>query len=169
VASCGPNNSAMIFEYDGFKIKKTLYNETFEVIFSMIEVDGFLFTGHSKGLIMIWDYLSGERVLKDKCAIEDPITSLVYLKNQLMIWASLMNGDMVLLKINTETFTLDLMNQVKIDEPAKKIYSLTRLSDGRMCVSQDKGFTVWQINSQGDASNVVYKLVQQTAKCYLED
>jgi len=61
------------------------------------------------------------------------------------------------------------MNQVKIDEPAKKIYSLTRLSDGRMCVSQDKGFTVWQINSQGDASNVVYKLVQQTAKCYLED
>jgi hypothetical protein len=65
-----------------------------------------------------------------------------------MIWASLMNGDMLLLKINSETFNLDLMNQVKIDEPGKKIYSLTRLSDGRMCVSQDKGFTIWQINSQ---------------------
>ena len=65
-----------------------------------------------------------------------------------MIWASLMNGDMLLLKINAETLNLDLMNQVKIDEPGKKIYSLTRLSDGRMCVSQDKGFTIWQINSQ---------------------
>ena len=125
----------MIFEYDGFKIKKTLYNETFEVIYSMIEVDGFLLTGHSKGIIMIWDYVLGERVIKAECAIKEPITSLVYLKNQLMIWASLMNGDMLLLKINTETFSLDLMNQVKIDEPGKKIYSLTRLSDGRMCVS----------------------------------
>ena len=59
-----------------------------------------------------------------------------------------MNGDMLLLKINSETFNLDQMNQVKIDEPGKKIYSLTRLSDGRMCVSQDKGFTIWQVNSQ---------------------
>lgn len=137
----------MIFEYDGFKIKKTLYNETFEVIYSMVEVDGFLFTGHSKGLIMIWDYNLGERVVKAECSIKDPVTSLVYLRNQLMIWASLMNGDMLLLRINTENFGLDLMNQVKIDEPAKKIYSLTRLSDGRMCVSQDKGFTIWQVNS----------------------
>jgi hypothetical protein len=37
----------------GFKMKKTLYNETFEVIYSMVEVDGFLIRGHSKGLIMI--------------------------------------------------------------------------------------------------------------------
>lgn len=81
MASCGPNNSAMIFEYDGFKIKKTLYNETFEVIYSMIEVEGFLFTGHSKGIIMVWDYNLGERVIKAECAVKDPITSLVYLKN----------------------------------------------------------------------------------------
>ena len=133
----------MIFEYDGFKIKKTLYNETFEVIYSMIEVDGFLLTGHSKGLIMIWDSNLSERVVKAECSVKDPVTALVYMRNHMMIWASLMNGDMLLLKINTETFNLDLMNQVKIDEPAKKIYSLTRLSDGRMCVSQDKGFTVW--------------------------
>jgi hypothetical protein len=81
VASCGPNNSAMIFEYEGFKILKTLYNETFEVIYSMMEVDGFLFTGHSKGLIMIWDYNLGERVIKSECVVKDPVTSMVYLKN----------------------------------------------------------------------------------------
>ena len=92
---------------------------------------------------MIWDYNLSERVVKAECSVKDPVTALVYMRNHMMIWASLMNGDMVLLKINTETFNLDLMNQVKIDEPAKKIYSLTRLSDGRMCVSQDKGFTVW--------------------------
>lgn len=145
----------MIFEYDGFKILKTLYNETFEVIYSMMEVDGFLFTGHSKGIIMAWEYGLGERVIKSECPVKDPVTSIVYLKNLLMIWVSLMNGDMFLLKINTETFQLDLLNQVKIDEPAKKIYSLTRLSDGRMCVSQDKGFTIWQIvqSSTNSSSN----------------
>jgi hypothetical protein len=94
----------MIFEYDGFKILKTLYNETFEVIYSMMEVDGFLFTGHSKGLIMIWDYNLGERVIKSECVVKDPVTSMVYLKNQLMLWVSLMNGDMLLLKINTDSF-----------------------------------------------------------------
>lgn len=76
-ASCGPNNSAMIFESDGFKIKKTLFNETFEVIFSMTEIEGFLFTGHSKGLIMIWDYILGERVIKHECIIKDPITAIL--------------------------------------------------------------------------------------------
>jgi len=85
VASCGPNNSAMIFEYDGFKIQKTLYNETFEVIYSMIEVDGLLITGHSKGLIMIWDYELGERVVKAECIVKDPVTSIVYLKHILML------------------------------------------------------------------------------------
>ena len=101
-----------------------------------------------------------------------------------MLWVSLMNGDMFLLRINVETFQLDLMNQVKIDEPAKKIYSLTRLSDGRMCVSQDKGFTVWQVIQQPaslmsliqhplpvmDEDGFVFKLVQQTTfKCFLEE
>ena len=100
----------MIFEYDGFKIQKTLYNETFEVIYSMMEVDGFLFTGHSKGIIMAWDYVRGERVIKSECAVKDPVTSMVYLKSQLMLWVSLMNGDMLLLKINTESFQLDLLN-----------------------------------------------------------
>jgi hypothetical protein len=77
VASCGPNNSAMIFEYEGFKIKKTLFNETFEVIYSMSEIEGFLFTGHSKGLIMVWEYNLGERLIKHECVVKDPITSLV--------------------------------------------------------------------------------------------
>ena len=145
----------MIFEYDGFKIQKTLYNETFEVIYSMIEVDGFLFTGHSKGIIMVWDYVSGERVIKDECAVKDPVTALVYMRNML-IWVTLMNGDMVLLKMNTERFCLEQMNQVKIEEPARKIYSLTKLSDGRLCVSQDKGFTLWQLTHQQEPS---YKMV----------
>ena len=100
----------MIFEYDGFKQRSTLYNETFEVIYSMIEVDGFLFTGHSKGLIMIWDYSLGERVLKAECSVKDPVTAMIYLKNQLMLWVSLMNGDMLLLKINVKLFTLEQMN-----------------------------------------------------------
>jgi hypothetical protein len=134
----------MIFEYDGFKIIRTLYNETFEVIYSMIEVEGLLFTGHSKGLIMVWDYTLGERVIKSECIVKDPVTSIVYLKN-MMLWVSLMNGDMLLLRINSETFQLDLVNQAKIEEPGRKIYSLTRLGDGRMCVSQDKGFSVWQL------------------------
>jgi hypothetical protein len=76
----------------------------------MIEVDNFLITGHSKGLIMIWEYWLSERVIKAECSVKDPVTSLVYMKNHLMIWAALMNGDMFLLKINTETFNLDLMN-----------------------------------------------------------
>jgi hypothetical protein len=125
----------MIFDYDGFKIHKTLYNETFEVIYSMAEVDGFLFTGHSNGIIMIWEYMLGERVIKSECSVKDAVTSIVYLKNHQMIWASLLKGDMVLLKINMDSFKLDLVFMVKIDEPAKKIYSLTRLSDGRICVS----------------------------------
>ena len=104
----------MIFEYDGFKIQKTLYNETFEVIYSMMEVDGFLFTGHSKGFIMIWDYVLGERIVKAECIVKDPVTSLVFIKGTLMLWASLMNGDMLLLKINQDNFNLDLINQVKI-------------------------------------------------------
>lgn len=132
----------MIFQYDGFKISNTLYNETFEVIYSMLEVDGFLFTGHSKGIIMIWDYNLSERVIKSECTVKDPVTAIVYMKN-MMLWVSLMNGDMFLFRINTEQFVLDLLNHVKVDEPAKKIYSLTKLSDGRVCVSQDKGFTLW--------------------------
>jgi hypothetical protein len=100
----------MIFEYDGFKIQKTLYNETFEVIYSMTEVDGFLFTGHSKGLVMIWDYILCERIIKAECSVKDPVTAMVYIKNSLLLWLSLMNGDMLLLRINTDTFTLDLMN-----------------------------------------------------------
>ena len=102
----------MIFEYDGFRIQKTLYNETFEVIYSMTEVDGFLLTGHSKGLIMMWDYGLGERVLKTECLVKDPVTSLVYLKSQLMLWVSLMNGDMLLLRFNFEQspYSLDLVN-----------------------------------------------------------
>lgn len=124
----------MMFEYDGFKIQKTLYNETFEVIYSMIEVEGFLITGHSKGLIMIWDYVLGERVIKFECSVKDPITAIVFLKSSLL-WVSFMNGDMLLLKINPSTFTLDLQNQTLVAEPAKKIYSLTKLSDGRICVS----------------------------------
>ena len=100
----------MIFEYDGFKILKTLYNETFEVIYSMMEIDGFLFTGHSKGLIMIWDYMLAERVIKTECIVKDQVTAMVYLKNQLMLWVSLMNGDMLLLKINVDSFQLDLLN-----------------------------------------------------------
>lgn len=111
----------------------------------MLEIDGLLFTGHSKGIIMIWDYALGERVLKTECLIKDPVTAMVYLRGSLMLLVSLMNGDMFLHKINTDTLNLDLLNQVKIEDPAKKIYSLTRLSDGRMCVSQDKGFTIWQI------------------------
>jgi hypothetical protein len=67
----------MIFEYDGFRIKKTLFNETFEVIYSMSEIEGFLFTGHSKGLIMVWEYNLGERVIKHECVVKDPITSIV--------------------------------------------------------------------------------------------
>ncbi len=134
----------MIFEYDGFRIQKTLYNETFEVIYSMLEIDGFLFTGHSKGLIMIWDYVLGERVIKSECLVKDPITSMVYMKNSLL-WVSLMNGDMLLLKTNADMMTLDLMNQALVAEPAKKAYGLTKLSDGRVCVSQDKGLTVWQM------------------------
>ena len=99
----------MIFEYDGFKIQKTLYNETFEAIYSMIEVEGFLFTGHSKGIVMIWDYKLGERVIKSECIIKDPVTSMVYMRNQLL-WISLLNGDMLLMKINSDTLSLDLMN-----------------------------------------------------------
>ena len=100
----------MLFEYDGFKISKTLYNETFEVIYSMMEVDGLLFTGHSKGLIMVWDYVLGERVIKTECLVKDPVTSMVYLKNQLLLWVSMMNGDMLLLRVNTEAFSLDSIN-----------------------------------------------------------
>lgn len=47
----------------------------------MMEVDGLLFTGHSKGLIMVWDYVLGERVIKTECLVKDPVTSMVYLKN----------------------------------------------------------------------------------------
>lgn len=77
VASCGPNNSAMLFEYEGFKIKKTLYNETFEVIYSLNEIEGFLFTGHSKGLIMVWEYYLAERVIKHESIVKDPVTSII--------------------------------------------------------------------------------------------
>lgn len=76
----------------------------------MLDLEGFLFTGHSKGFIMIWDYVLGERVIKTECSVKDPITSMVYMKNSLL-WVSLMNGDMLLLKINAETMALDLMNQ----------------------------------------------------------
>lgn len=61
-----------------------------------------LITGHSKGIIMIWDYVLGERVIKGECSVKDPVTDIVYLKNSLMLWVALMNGDMQLLKINTD-------------------------------------------------------------------
>lgn len=96
----------MIFDYDGFKIQKTLYNETFEVIYFMTEIEGFLFTGHSKGFLMIWDYNLGERVIKYECIIKDPITAIIYLKNSI-IWVSMMNGDMLLLKINGNSICMD--------------------------------------------------------------
>jgi hypothetical protein len=99
----------MLFDYDGFKIQKTLYNETFEVIYSMIEVDGFLITGHSKGFLMIWDYVLNERVIKHECDVKDPITAIVNMKNS-VLWVSFMNGDMLLLKINPTAFTLELQN-----------------------------------------------------------
>lgn len=67
----------MIFESDGFKIKKTLFNETFEVIYSMAEIECFLFTGHSKGLIMVWEYVLGERVMKYECTVKEPITAIL--------------------------------------------------------------------------------------------
>ena len=105
VASCGPNNSAMLFEYDCFKIEKTLYNETFEVIYSMAEVEGFLVTGHSKGIVMVWDYVLGERVIKFECPVKDPVTAFVYMKNALL-WVAFMNGDMLLLKITPPTLEL---------------------------------------------------------------
>lgn len=76
----------------------------------MMEVDGLLFTGHSKGLIMVWDYVLGERVIKTECLVKDPVTSMVYLKNQLLLWVSMMNGDMLLLRVNTEVFSLDTIN-----------------------------------------------------------
>ena len=81
----------MIFEYDGFKIKKTLYNETFEVIYSMMEIEGFLVTGHSKGIMMVWEYNLEERVIKYESAIKDPITSMVRMKESLVL-ISMMNG-----------------------------------------------------------------------------
>ena len=132
----------MLFEYDGFKIQKTLFNETFEVIYSMLEVDTFLITGHSKGLIMMWEYNLSERVIKYECPVKDPITSMVYMKNS-TFWVSAMNGDMMLLKINSYQMVLELLNQTAVQQPSKKIYSLTRLSDARICVATDKGFSVW--------------------------
>jgi hypothetical protein len=99
----------MLFEYEGFKIQKTLFNETFEVIYSMLEVDGLLITGHSKGLIMIWDYVLNERVIKFECNVKDPITAILSMKHALL-WVSFMNGDMLLLKINANNFTLELQN-----------------------------------------------------------
>lgn len=93
MASCGSNNSAMIFEYDGFKIKRILFNETFEVIYSMTEIEGLLFTGHSKGMLMVWEYDLGERVIKFESAIKDPITSIVQIKGTLIL-VGMMNGDL---------------------------------------------------------------------------
>lgn len=52
-----------MFESLNCKIIKTLFNETSEVIYSISEIEGFLFTGHSKGIIMIWEYNLGERVI----------------------------------------------------------------------------------------------------------
>jgi len=72
----------------------------------MVEIEGFLITGHSKGIIMIWDYLLGERVIKYECSVKDPITSIVYMKSSIL-WISLMNGDMILLKINGIALNLD--------------------------------------------------------------
>lgn len=171
VASCGPNNSAMLFEYDCFKIEKVLYNETFEVIYAMTEVEGFLVTGHSKGLLMIWDYGLGERVLKHECEVKDPITAIVYMKNALL-WVSFMNGDMLLLAINPLSFSLDQKNQTAVMAPAKKIYSLSRLSDGRVCVSQDKGFSVWQVVAvakEGGEAADQHKMQQQKHSYLVEE
>lgn len=109
VASCGPNNSAIVFEYDGFKIHKTLNNDTFEVIYSMAEIEGFLFTGHSKGLIMVWDYTLGERVIKHEGLMKEPVTSIVQMKGPLIL-VSLMNGDLELLKVDGDTCTLEFLN-----------------------------------------------------------
>ena len=98
----------MIFEYEGFKIKKTLFNETFEVIYCMAEIEGFLFTGHSKGMIMVWEYNLEERVIKHESAVKDPITAITQVKNSIIL-ASFMNGDLQLLRVNGEQFTLDLL------------------------------------------------------------
>eukprot|EP00347_Sterkiella_histriomuscorum_P006516 403352469 len=179
VASCGPNNSAMIFEYEGFKIQKTLYNETFEVIYCMFEIEGFLVTGHSKGLLMIWDYNLAERVIKYECSVKDPITSILYMKNSIL-WVALMNGDMLLLRVNGSGLCLEQLNQVIVTEPAKKIYSLMKVSDGRVCVAQDKGFTIWQmINVQSQQQQTLatqpqsdlelFKMQRQNKQTFLED
>ena len=72
----------MLFDYEGFRVDKTLYNETFEVIYSMLELEGFLFTGHSKGLLMLWDTALGERLVKKEMEIKEPITAMqLYLKS----------------------------------------------------------------------------------------
>ena len=108
----------------------------------MLEVDTFLITGHSKGLIMMWEYNLSERVIKYECPVKDPVTSMVYMKNSLF-WVSAMNGDIMLLKINSNAVVLELINQAAVQQPSKKIYSLIRLSDARVCVATDKGFSVW--------------------------
>lgn len=40
---------------------------------------------------------------------------------------------------------MDLLNQAIVPQPSRKIYSLTRLGDGRVCAATDKGFSVWQM------------------------
>ena len=92
----------MIFEYDGFKIKKTLYNETFEVIYSMLELEGFLVTGHSKGILMLWEYNLEERIIKYESSIKDPITSIVQMKGSVIL-VSMMNGGLQLLRVKGDS------------------------------------------------------------------
>lgn len=72
----------------------------------MAEIEGFLFTCHSKGLIMVWDYNLGERVIKYECSIKDPITCIINMKNSIF-WIGLMNGDMLLLKLNGSQLGFD--------------------------------------------------------------
>lgn len=49
------------------------------------------------------------------------------------ILTSMMNGDIQLLRVNGDTFNLDLIHHCQITGSAKKIYGLTKLSDGRVC------------------------------------
>lgn len=45
-----------------------------------------------------------------------------------------MNGDILLLKLNGKQLTFDLVFQCSIKDLAKKIYGLSKLSDGRICI-----------------------------------
>ena len=69
-----------------------------------------------------------------------------------------MNGDMILVKVNNDSpITMEEINHVRVEEPAKKIYALTKLMDGRVCASMDKGFSLW---TMVNATENLPKMVQ---------